>query len=65
MKKVYLLVEVSQTGEFIDIIGISQEKAVLREILKKQELNGSWDKSYMNFKIKYGNSYHIYSRYIF
>jgi len=65
MKQIYILVWVSQTGEFMDLVATSFYKATLRDILKTQKLEGKWDSSYLNYNIPNGDSYHIYSRYVF
>jgi len=65
MKKIYMLIELTQEGEFVDVIMTSMNKSVLRELINKQNIvGGSWDSSYSNFKVQYANSYCIYSRYI-
>jgi hypothetical protein len=64
MKKIYMLIELTQEGELVDVIMTSMNKSTLRELVNKQNMVGSWDSSYSNFKVQYANSYCIYSRYI-
>jgi len=64
MRKIFILIKFSYTGEFVDVIATSKDKSFLRELVNNQKLLGSWDSSYLNFRIQYGDSYCIYSRYV-
>jgi len=40
MKKIYMLIELTQEGEFVDVIMTSMNKSVLRELINKQNIVG-------------------------
>jgi hypothetical protein len=65
MKQIYILVLVNIEGEFLDLVATSFSKGNLRDIIKTQQLGGSWDSSFLNYKIPNGDTLHIYSRYVF
>jgi hypothetical protein len=64
MRKIFILIKFSYKGEFNDVIATSLNISSLRELINNQNLGGSWDSSYLNYNIQYGDSYCIYSRYV-